>query len=222
MKATESTAVRGHNWFSVFILKVTIVTQSCWWSCKQHFGCTGFWNVGFLTFTLTFILSYRGWLRNCQRGILSVIHICCTQYLWVWRINRFSYQRMSHFLHVWQIVGRMAANWTGLHLTFAWLWLGKVFIGNKRDIAEGRIPELNTYMKVITCNWKQFDWIRCLLFDCWLQPRKPTNQCIELICGRISADWKFSALVCTSSSACRRCSSLLFALPCAHITSNWL
>lgn len=27
---------------------------------------------------------------------------------------------------------------------------GKIFIGNKRDIAEGRIPELNTYMKVIT------------------------------------------------------------------------
>lgn len=28
--------------------------------------------------------------------------------------------------------------------------LGKVFIGNKREIAENRIPELNTYMKVIT------------------------------------------------------------------------
>ncbi|CAG12537.1 unnamed protein product, partial [Tetraodon nigroviridis] len=30
---------------------------------------------------------------------------------------------------------------------------GKIFIGNKKEIAEGRIPELNTYMKVISAGW---------------------------------------------------------------------
>lgn len=36
---------------------------------------------------------------------------------------------------------------------FSCFSLGKVFIGNKKEIAESRIPELNTYMKVITFNF---------------------------------------------------------------------
>lgn len=35
---------------------------------------------------------------------------------------------------------------------FLFVSSGKVFIGNKKEIAESRIPELNIYMKVITFN----------------------------------------------------------------------
>lgn len=55
-------------------------------------------------------------------------------------------------------------NWTVLHLTSTLLYLGKVFIGNKRDIAEGRIPELNTYMKVMQL---EAVWLNPL-FAVWL------------------------------------------------------
>lgn len=32
---------------------------------------------------------------------------------------------------------------------------GKIYIGNKKEIAESRIPELNTYMKVISSHFMQ-------------------------------------------------------------------
>ena len=38
-------------------------------------------------------------------------------------------------------------------------------MGNKREIAESRIPDLNTYMKVITSNFNA----RCRLFFSFLQ-----------------------------------------------------
>lgn len=47
-------------------------------------------------------------------------------------------------------------------------------------------------------------------------------QWAERCSRRISTGSDISAAVCTSSSARRRCRSLLFALPCAHITSDRL
>lgn len=48
------------------------------------------------------------------------------------------------------------------------------------------------------------------------------QQWAERCCRRISTGSDISAAVCTSSSARRRCRSLLFALPRAHITSDRL
>lgn len=52
---------------------------------------------------------------------------------------------------------------------FSCFSLGKVFMGNKKEIAESRIPEINTYMKVITFNFMHRAVFFCFVqMSCWL------------------------------------------------------
>lgn len=77
------------------------------------------------------------------------------------------------FDELWALI---AFTQTTHSVSSTFLCLGKIFIGNKRDIAEGRIPELNTYMKVthtLALDYMQLDWICCLLFDCLLHQGSP-------------------------------------------------
>lgn len=101
----------------------------------------------------SFLFSHRLVLVRIKRFVDNAYDENCVQ-------NTFIPQRISIFQYACLMnCGRWLHSHKPHSVYSTFLCLGKIFIGNKRDIAEGRIPELNTYMKVrhtcshsTTCN----------------------------------------------------------------------